>query len=177
AETRRQTARLLREETEILELLNRVGNTVAAEIDLEKAVQIVTDIATQLSGAAFGAFFYNVINDRGESYTLYTLSGVPREAFSKFPMPRNTAVFAPTFSGEGIVRSDDILKDARYGKNDPHFGMPKGHLTVRSYLAAPVVSRSGEVLGGLFFGHADPGKFTERSERLVAGIAAQAAIT
>ena len=41
--------------TEILELLNKVGNTVAAEIDLEKAVQTVTDIATQLSGAAFGA--------------------------------------------------------------------------------------------------------------------------
>ena len=102
AETRRQTARLLREETETLELLNKVGNTVAAEIDLEKAVQIVTDIATQLTGAAFGAFFYNVINDRGESYTLYTLSGVSREAFSRFPMPRNTAVFAPTFTGKGI---------------------------------------------------------------------------
>jgi signal transduction histidine kinase len=50
-------------------------------------------------------------------------------------------------------------------------------LPVRSYLAAPVVSRSGEVLGGLFFGHPEPGKFTERSERLLAGIAAQAAIT
>lgn len=50
-------------------------------------------------------------------------------------------------------------------------------MPVRSYLAAPVVSRSGEVLGGLFFGHPEPGKFTERSERLLAGIAAQAAIT
>jgi PAS domain-containing protein len=38
-----------------------------------------------------------------------------------------------------------------------------------------VVSRSGEVLGGLFFGHADPGVFTDRAERLVAGIASQAA--
>jgi GAF domain-containing protein len=33
--------------------------------------------------------------------------------------------------------------------------MPQGHLPVRSYLAVPVVSRSGEVLGGLFFGHAE----------------------
>ncbi len=176
ADTRRETARLLREETEILELLNKVGNTVAAEIDLEKSVQIVTDIATQLSGAAFGAFFYNVINDSGESYTLYTLSGVPREAFSKFPMPRNTAVFGPTFNGEGIVRSDDITKDPRYGKNDPHYGMPKGHLPVRSYLAAPVVSPTGEVLGGLFFGHSEVGKFDARAERIVGAIAVQAAI-
>lgn len=176
AETRKETARLLREEAEILELLNKVGNTVAAEIDLEKAVQAVTDIATQLSGAAFGAFFYNVLNDLGESYTLYTLSGAPREAFSKFPMPRNTAVFGPTFRGEGIVRSEDITKDTRYGRNDPHFGMPKGHLPVRSYLAAPVVSATGEVLGGLFFGHSEIGKFDARSERIVAAIAVQAAI-
>ena len=54
--------------------------------------------------------------------------------------------------------------------------MPEGHLPVRSYLAVPVVSRSGEVLGGLFFGHPEPGVFTERAERLLAGIAAQAAI-
>jgi len=74
------------------------------------------------------------------------------------------------------VRVEDITKDPRYGRNAPHHGMPKGHLPVRSYLAASVVSRTGEVIGGLFFGHSRPGVFTERSERLVAGIAAQAAV-
>ena len=58
----------------------------------------------------------------------------------------------------------------------PHHGMPAGHLPVRSYLAVPVKSRSGEVIGGLFFGHPQPGVFTERAERLVVGVAAQAAI-
>ncbi len=173
---RREMSEALREEARILETLNRIGTAVAAELDLGRAVQIVTDAATELTGAAFGSFFYNVLDARGESYMLYTLSGVPREAFSKFPMPRNTAVFAPTFNGEGIVRSDDILKDPRYGHSEPHRGMPKGHLAVRSYLAAPVTSRSGEVLGGLFFGHPEPGKFTDRAERLLIGIAAQAAI-
>ncbi len=47
---------------------------------------------------------------------------------------------------------------------------------MRSYLAVPVVSRSGEVLGGLFFGHPDEGVFTTRDELIVGGIAAQAAI-
>ncbi|MCQ1993507.1 MULTISPECIES: ATP-binding protein [Pseudomonas] len=54
--------------------------------------------------------------------------------------------------------------------------MPKGHLPVRSYLAISVVSRTGDVLGGLFFGHPEPGKFTERHERLVVALAAQAAV-
>jgi GAF domain-containing protein len=58
-------------------------------------------------------------------------------------MPRNTAVFAATFSGHGIVRSADITQDPRYGKNGPYAGMPEGHLPVRSYLAVPVVSRTG----------------------------------
>ncbi len=96
--------------------------------------------------------------------------------FSKFPMPRNTRVFEPTFAGQGVVRVHDIRKDARYGHNHPYQGMPEGHLPVVSYLAVPVVSRSGSVIGGLFFGHPQPGVFTERHEVLVVGVAAQAAI-
>jgi PAS domain S-box-containing protein len=159
-----------------LELINATGQTLAAELQLEKLVQGATDAATQLSKAAFGAFFYNVLDERGQAYMLYTLSGVPREAFEKFPMPRATRVFEPTFKGEGIIRSDDITKDPRYGHNAPHQGMPTGHLPVRSYLAVPVVSRSGEVIGGLFFGHPSPGVFTLREEKLVAGLAAQVAV-
>ena len=91
-------------------------------------------------------------------------------------MPRKTGLFAPTFNGEGIVRSDDITLEPRYGRHAPHYGMPNGHLPVRSYLAVPVISRSGEVLGGLLFGHAKPNIFTERSERGLLGLAAQAAV-
>jgi two-component sensor histidine kinase len=163
-------------ETNALEILNRTGAALSAELDLDRSVQRVTDAGVQLTGARFGALFYNVTGDGDERYTLYALSGVPREEFSKFPMPRNTQVFAPTFEGTGVVRSDDITMDPRYGHNGPHKGMPDGHLPVRSYLAIPVISRTGEVHGGLFFGHEKPGVFTERSERLMVGLAAQAAI-
>ncbi|MGE5563331.1 MAG: response regulator [Bacillota bacterium] len=164
------------EERRLLEVLNRAGSALAAETDLQKLVQIVTDAGVELTGAEFGAFFYNVLDGAGGSYMLYTLSGAPAEAFSKFPMPRNTAIFGPTFAGEGIVRSDDITKDPRYGHNKPYKGMPKGHLPVRSYLAIPVISRSKEVIGGLFFGHADVGVFTAESERGLTGLAAEAAV-
>ena len=95
------------------------GAAVAAERDLGRVVQLIPDAGVELTSAEFGAFFYNLLDQSGESYMLYTLSGAPIEAFSKFPMPRNTEVFAPTFSGEGIVRSDDITRDPRYGKNAP----------------------------------------------------------
>jgi len=91
-------------------------------------------------------------------------------------MPRATDLFGPTLRGEAIVRSDDITADPRYGNNAPHHGMPQGHLPVRSYLAVPVRSRSGEVLGAMFLGHPEPARFTERHERLVDGVVAQAAV-
>ncbi|WP_166397042.1 PAS domain S-box protein [Rubrobacter marinus] len=166
----------LREQTETLEKVNSIGRLISSELDLQKLVQAVTDEATALTGARFGAFFYNVLGNEGETYTLYTISGVPREAFSRFPMPRATEVFGPTFMATGPVRSADIREDPRYGKNAPHHGMPEGHLPVASYLAVPVVSRSGEALGGLFFGHPEPGVFGEREEKLAIGLAAQAAI-
>jgi PAS domain S-box-containing protein len=168
--------RLLEENVAVTEALNNVGTIVASDLDRDKVVQAVTDAATELTTAAFGAFFYNVENDAGQSYVLYTLSGVPREAFAKFPMPRNTEVFAPTFTGRGVVRSPDITSDSRYGHNPPHHGMPAGHLPVRSYLAVPVKDRSGNVVGGLFFGHEDVGRFTEHHERLALGIASWAAV-
>ena len=166
----------LQRQAETLSIINHTGVQLAGELDLDRLVQAVTDAATRLTGAQFGAFFYNKVNGAGESYTLYTLSGVPREAFARFPMPRNTALFGPTFRGEGIIRSADVTTDPRYGLSEPHLGMPPGHLPVRSYLAVPVKSRSGDVLGGLFFGHAATGVFTEQSEQLVGGIAAQTAI-
>lgn len=161
----------------LLATLNETASVVAAELDLERLVQAVTDAGVRLTGAELGAFFYNVTDEHGEGYTLYTISGVPREQFSKFPMPRNTEVFDPTFRGTGLVRSDDITKDPRYGRNPPYHGMPPGHLPVRSYLAVPVISRSGEVLGGLFFGHGLPARFTRYHEELLTGVAAQTAVS
>jgi PAS domain S-box-containing protein len=166
----------LARQAERLKQLNRAAQLVSQDLDLERIVQAVTDIATELSGARFGAFFYNVLDDAGESYLLFSLSGAPREAFERFGMPRNTAVFDPTFRGEGTIRSDDIRLDPRYGHSAPHHGMSKGHLPVVSYLAVPVISRSGAVLGGLFFGHDEPGMFSAEVEELVAAVAAQAAV-
>ncbi|MGN6682567.1 MAG: ATP-binding protein [Devosia sp.] len=166
----------LSEQARALSVLNRAATAISGDLDQNRLVQTITDVAVELTGAQFGAFFYNVVDQKGERYTLYTLSGAPREAFAKYPMPRNTHVFAPTFTGEAVVRSGDITKDERYGRNPPYHGMPEGHLPVRSYLAVPVKSRSGEVLGGLFFGHADADVFDRVDEERVITLASQAAV-
>ena len=176
----KSTAERAQEEAELarteVETLNSIGGALASEMNLERIVQAVTDATTRLTGAQFGAFFYNTIGADGEALTLYTLSGAPREAFQDFGHPRPTPVFAPTFYGTAIVRSDDITADPRYGQMPPHHGMPPGHLPVRSYLAVPVMSRTGDVIGGLFFGHENAAVFDARAERLATGIASWAAV-
>jgi PAS domain S-box-containing protein len=167
----------LREQIQNTEKLADVGAVLASTLDRETVVQKVTDTATDLTHAEFGAFFYNVRDPKsGDAYMLYSLSGAPREAFTHFPHPRSTAIFEPTFRGEGVVRIDDVTADPRYGKNAPYHGMPPGHLAVRSYLAVPVKRIGGGVIGGLFFGHSMPGVFTEQHEQLAAGIASWATV-
>ena len=173
---RRRAEEAVREEARVLDLLNRTGAAISSTLELDVLLQTVTDAGRELSEAEFGAFFYNATDDSGNFYQLYALSGAPREAFESFGHPRATPLFGPTFAGSAPVRVADVTQDPRYGQWGPHHGMPPGHLPVRSYLAVAVTSRSGHILGGLFFGHSTPGVFSERAERLVVGIAAQAAI-
>ncbi len=98
----------MRQEAHTLEVLNYTGVAIAGEHDVERLVQIVTDAGVELSHAQFGAFFYNVIREGGEAYTLYALSGVSREAFANFPMPQY-----------GHLRAD--VSGPRPGTLDRHF--------------------------------------------------------
>jgi signal transduction histidine kinase len=174
AEVATETARELAVERETLAKLDEVARTISAELDQQTLVQAVIDVATQITGAQIGAFFYNP-SENGDRYTLFAVAGAPREVFAKFAMPRNTALFGPTFTGRATVRVDDVTLDPRYGRNIPHRGVPEGHPAVKSYLGVPVISRAGVVLGALFFGHPNANVFSERSQRLALALAAHAA--
>jgi PAS domain S-box-containing protein len=159
------------------EQLAEVGALVASSLERDVVLQKVTDAATQLTTAEFGAFFSNVVEaESGESQRLHAFAGAPREAFAGFPAPRAAAIFASTFRGEGPIRLDDVTRDTQYGRNASNHAMPPGQLPVRSYLAVPVTGLNMSVLGGLFFGHSQVGVFTKQHERLALGVAAWAAM-
>jgi PAS domain S-box-containing protein len=160
----------LRDETNVLELLNSTGNALARHRDLQPLLQEVTDAATRISGARFGAFYYN--HHDGGPLTLYTLAGRPLSDYGDLDRPRATLMFGGSLRGEHITRCDDLHEFPGCAP-DESLSQLKG---MRSFLAAPVVSRSGDVTGTLLFGHPEPNMFNERTERILAGIAAQAAI-
>jgi PAS domain S-box-containing protein len=172
---RRRAEAALHEETRILELLNQSGPAIAAQLNLQTLVQNVTDAATKLSGAKFGVFCYSATEQLIESFSPYALSGVSHEAFEILGSSRHAPLFNPTFRGEGVVRFADLTQESDYESVLPRESTSTEGAPIRSYLAVPVISRSGEVIGGLFFGHPEPNMFSERTERLSLGVAAQAA--
>jgi signal transduction histidine kinase len=179
--THAQEARdALERECVMLERLNTVGRSIASDLDHQRVAQTVIDAAVAMTGAQMGALFFNITGgasvERAESYTLYAVAGVPREAFAKLPLPRNTALLSPAFLGHDVVRIADIALDPRYAKNYPNRGLPEGHPPVHSYLGAPVVSRTGAALGAIFLGHTASDVFTESAERTTVELAAYAAM-
>jgi signal transduction histidine kinase/DNA-binding response OmpR family regulator len=173
---RRRTQVQLEGERKTIALLQEVGATLAAELDRDKLVQIITDASTTLTGAQVGTFFYRVESVRGDAHMLFTVSGAARDAFEGGPARLDGPLFEPIFRGKQIVRLDDVRGDPRHGIPAGHHVMPTGNLPVRSYLGVPVLSRSGRVIGGLFFGHAEPAKFTAEHEQLATGVASWAAL-
>ena len=180
----KRTEQALRDESHVLELLNKTGSILASTRDLRSLLRAATEAATGVSGAHFGAFFH--VGQAGEGseqeapegtlFSLYTLSGTTSAAFSSVDAARAGALFGPVLRAQGLVRIDDIERDERHAGSAPQFGLPEGHPPLRSYMAVPVVARSGELLGTMLFGDPEPGIFSERSERIVSGIALQAAI-
>ncbi|HEY8515081.1 MAG TPA: PAS domain S-box protein [Candidatus Binatia bacterium] len=161
----------LRRGREALETISRVGLSLSAELELDKLLHAVTEAATQLAGARYGAFFYRQVDGLGERYELREVLG-PSSWLEGAGCRPESSPLASVLRGESVVRLDDLR--AGCGA-DASAGAP-AEPTVRSYMAVPVVGRGREVLGALVLGHPRRGVFTEHAERLVTGLAAHAAV-
>jgi signal transduction histidine kinase/ActR/RegA family two-component response regulator len=172
-----QTKEALEEETRVLELLNESGALLASKLDLQSVVETVIDAATQLSGGQLGAFIYTARDATGELTTHYTLSAATRDAVGANALANAGELLATSFLAQGVTRVGDLRNDARFRELALGQTLPLTSVPLCSYLAVPVLAaRSRQLLGALFFGHREPNAFSERSERLMLGIAAQAAI-
>lgn len=164
-----------RAQRQVAESLSSVALALGSEHDVTRLLQRLTDEATRLTGAAFGAFLHNEPDAAGR-YGLYALSGADSEAFRSFAPARATPLFAQTFQGP-TVRLDDVRTSGFFDDNAPDHGMPADHPPVVSYLAACVRTREGRNLGALVMAHPRPARFEPGHERLLEALAAQAGVS
>ena len=156
----------LEEQTAALQILNRAAAAVAGDLDLERLVQTITDAGVELTGAQFGAFFYNVVEPGGRE--LHALHPVRRAARGLLEIPhaaQHPGVRADLRRARAWSAPTTSSRTRATARTSPTSACLKGHLPVRSYLAVPVRSRTGEVLGGLFFGHSETWACSTRGPR------------
>jgi serine phosphatase RsbU (regulator of sigma subunit)/anti-sigma regulatory factor (Ser/Thr protein kinase)/putative methionine-R-sulfoxide reductase with GAF domain len=157
---------------ESLDALNAVVTNIHAAVRIEEVMQAIAQVAQRLSGG--GVSFAGFFRGRGEpnptEYRQWEVAGAPRAAFEHLDRLHVTPLFAPTFEGTGSVRADDIREHPKFR------GLPDGHIPVVSYLAVPVTSRSGQVLGAILLGHPERGRFDSHVQQHVESLARQAAL-
>ncbi len=173
-----------RRDREEMQTMARIGRILAGELELERLAQALTDEATAILGAEFGAF-YTLPAERppapagagstDDGYCLLSASGIAGDRLAEPPL-RGLLLQGPRLTTEAVTRSQDTRSDPRFAAVAARMGLDPALLGVCSYLAAPVGSHAGRPLGCLVFGHAQPARFAEREERILGGLATQAEV-
>jgi signal transduction histidine kinase len=157
-EARRAAQAALRKHAGDLEVLHDLGQQLSAVLEHDVLVQKVIDATTRLAAAQAGAFVYRSID------------GELRQVESGGELARQLVpLVSRTLDEQRTVRIADVHDGTS------RVAAPIGR-AIHSYLAVPVIGRSGRTIGVLAFGHARPGAFNEETERVIAAAATTAAI-
>ncbi|MER3427235.1 MAG: hypothetical protein C4334_03905 [Pyrinomonas sp.] len=164
--------RELREQKETLEVISRVGQVLVSDLDLPRIIQNVTSAAAEAIGARSAIFTYEFTDERGAPQSFRATVGIPPEDVQQITVFRAADLF-----GQNETKIER-LADARRSPlfKDSTAGRLLESSRIVSLMLVPVSSRTGEVNGVLVLGHPQANRFTERDERVAAGLAAQAAI-
>lgn len=156
----------------LLSVLNKLGEALTAELDIDRLVKMIVEYGTDLIDAQFGAFFYDINDDLGNKLELVAIHGIPVDAMAHFEKP-----FAPALLSSQkpeVRRIADVTTEPLFVSST--LQSPGERYPIRSYLAVPVLSRSGQHIGSLLFGHNDPDVFTAAHEQIIIGLASMGAV-
>ncbi|BCL78143.1 GAF domain-containing sensor histidine kinase [Ktedonobacteria bacterium brp13] len=182
--------------------LGRIGVALMSEIDEERLLKTIACAACDLTGAQFAAFTLREADVTGrpvgpvQGHFFHLAAGVgvtdEQEEWFRRTLLDGKGLLAPIFQKGESVLIDDIERytSASYHRRKPFqdshnnnkeasptpVGSLPLHSRVRSFLAAPLLNRNREVIGGLLLGHARPHCFSAEDEALLVGLAAQAAV-
>lgn len=167
---RRAAEEQVRKRTAVLEMLNKTGAALAAELNRERIIRLVTEAGATITRSEFGGFLSLADHQPAANLKLSGLVGPGAAAFAAFATPAMLQEFRQS------LQKGSVLRDS--GCFCKHFSNANGNLlNTRSFLAAPVVSPAGDFLGGLLFGHSLSGAFTDDAEEVIHGLASAAGIS
>jgi PAS domain S-box-containing protein len=155
--TELQTAqRALHERTRMLQTVNQVSGTLVAELDPARIAANVLRAGCEVSGAALGAFFIGPSAEHHQARLL--------------------GVFGEAANLADQVEAEEFIAQLRNGASAGAAVLDGVGARFLSEMAVPVVSRSGELIGGLLFADPRADVFTPAVADILHGIAALAAL-
>ena len=153
--------------------MNGLGRVLSAELDLKKLVQALTDAATTWSARSLARSSITC-SMRAAAHTRCTRCRESNAGTLNVADPSWSALLGPA-SGLKESFESPMCRRTRDGCDRAASWAPVGYLPGKLSGGSgdqPI----GELLGGLFFGHAEAAVFTDADERVISGLAAQAAI-
>jgi signal transduction histidine kinase len=154
-------------QAERLAALDEATRAIAAELDIERVLQLIVDRVRELIGATHAALG---IADASGHMERFITSGIT---------PRARAAIGAAPDGHGllgvIIREARTVRTADISHHPARFGFPEHHPIMRSFLGVPVLVK-GRSVGNLYLTDKVGGEFTEDDERLLEMFAVHAGI-
>lgn len=153
---------------EQLAALESATRAVAAELDIDRVLQLIVDRVRDLVGARYAAL--GIADSRGRIERFLTSGIDPETRAAIGPVPAGRGLLGLIIREGRTVRTDDI------SRHPDHFGFPPHHPTMTSFLGVPVQVK-GRSVGNLYLTEKRlGGSFTPGDERLVEMFAVHAGI-
>lgn len=160
AEARRATTRL--------EALDAATAAIAAELSVERVLQVIVDRVRPLVAARYAAL--GIVDQRGrmERFVVSGMDDAERRAIGH--LPRGLGILGVIIRDGRSVRLDDLMTDPRA------HGFPEHHPAMHGFLGVPVTAE-GRTVGNLYLTEkAEGAPFTADDQRLVETFARHAGI-
>jgi signal transduction histidine kinase len=145
-----------------------VGRSLAAELDLDRLLERVLEVARELTAARFAAV--GVMDESRGSLGRFITSGIdPAVQRAIGDLPRGRGVLGVLFDDPHPLRLSDVSAHPR------SYGFPLNHPPMATFLGVPIVI-GGQTWGNLYLCEKDGGEFTDADEEAMVVLADWAAI-
>jgi two-component system, NarL family, sensor histidine kinase DevS len=153
--------------TRLWELI-QAGRGLVAELDVERVIGELLDVARRVTGARYAAL--GVLDERRAELERFITRGIEPERHRAIgDLPRGRGILGLLIEDPQPLRLSDI------GEHPKAYGFPPGHPQMRSFLGVPILIRN-EAFGNLYLTDKAKGDFDEADEQAVVILAAWAAI-
>jgi signal transduction histidine kinase len=154
-------------EERLLRLLE-VGRALVAELDIERVLRRVLEVARELTGAQYAAL--GVLDDRRERLERFLTVGVDDATHAAIgDLPRGHGILGLLIADPRPLRLHDV------GEHPQSYGFPLNHPPMHSFLGVPILIR-GEAFGNLYLTEKEGGEFDAADEEALVILAEWAAI-